>query len=290
MPVIKIIPSKASVHDIWTYVTQESKTSKDYIITSGCGMENPEQDFNTLNSAYENPEHRKERTYYHIIVSYNTKNEKIPPQDIKEMAEELCRKSKIDCYQWFSAVHYKDRPKHLHCHIVVGNTAIRDSKEFGVEKGKCFKSNNAFRKKLMREANRMCKEYGYEHSIISERGRGVRETLAERALKAKNKRTWKDELRMQIDDARRNADSLESFKDIMEQSYHVKVIENKKGELRYVPESFERNDPNCIKPCHERRLGGAYAREKIERSIESRNEYREKANVKEFEKGTGVEK
>lgn len=57
MPVIKIIPSKTSVHDIWTYVTQESKTSKDYIITSGCGMENPEQDFNTLNSAYENPEH-----------------------------------------------------------------------------------------------------------------------------------------------------------------------------------------------------------------------------------------
>lgn len=205
MPVIKIIPSKTSVHDIWTYVTQESKTSKDYIITSGCGMENPEQDFNTLNSAYENPEHRKERTYYHIIVSYNTKNQKIPPQDIKEMAEELCRKSKIDCYQWFSAVHYKDRPKHLHCHIVVGNTAIRDDKEFGVEKGKCFKSNNAFRKKLMREANRMCKEYGYEHSIISERGRGVRETLAERALKAKNKRIWKDELRMQIDDARRNA-------------------------------------------------------------------------------------
>ena len=249
MPVIKIIPSKTSVHDIWTYVTQESKTSKDYIITSGCGMENPEQDFNTLNSAYENPEHRKERTYYHIIVSYNTKNQKIPPQDIKEMAEELCRKSKIDCYQWFSAVHYKDRPKHLHCHIVVGNTAIRDDKEFGVEKGKCFKSNNAFRKKLMREANRMCKEYGYEHSIISERGRGVRETLAERALKAKNKRIWKDELRMQIDDARRNADSLDSFRDIMERSYHVKVMENPKGELRYVPEHFEKNDPSCIKPC-----------------------------------------
>ena len=61
-------------------------------------------------------------------------------------------------------------------------------------------------------------------------------------MKAKNQRTWKDELRMQIDDARRNADSFESFKDIMEQSFHVKVMENKKGELRYIPEFFEKND------------------------------------------------
>lgn len=74
----------------------------------------------------------------------------------------------------------------------------------------------------------MCKEYGYEHSLVSEHGKGVRETMSERAMKAKNQRTWKDELRMQIDDARRNADSFESFKDIMEQSFHVKVMENKK--------------------------------------------------------------
>ena len=41
----------------------------------------------------------------------------------------------------------------------------------------------------------MCKEYGYEHSLVSERGKGVRETMAEKAMKAKNQRTWKDELR-----------------------------------------------------------------------------------------------
>lgn len=219
MPVIKIIPSKGSVNAIRDYITQNNKTSSDYILTSGCCIENPELDFDTLKSTYEDSQHPKERTYYHIIISYNTKSETIAPQDIKEMTEELCRNSKIDCYQWFSAVHYKDTPKHLHCHVIVGNTAIRDSKEQRIRKGKSFRSTVTFRKTLMKEANQMCKEYGYEHSLVSEHGKGVRETMAERAMKAKNQRTWKDELRMQIDDARRNADSFESFKDIMEQSF-----------------------------------------------------------------------
>ena len=289
MPVIKIIPSKGSVNAIRDYITQNNKTSSDYILTSGCCIENPELDFDTLKSTYEDPQHPKERTYYHIIISYNTKSETIAPQDIKEMTEELCRNSKIDCYQWFSAVHYKDTPKHLHCHVIVGNTAIRDSKEQRIRKGKSFRSTVTFRKTLMKEANQMCKEYGYEHSLVSERGKGVRETMAEKAMKAKNQRTWKDELRMQIDDARRNADSFESFKDIMEQSFHVKVMENKKGELRYIPESFEKNDPNCIKPCHERRLGGRYGWEEIERSIDRQNEFREKDN-KEHEKRNELER
>ena len=119
MPVIKIIPSKGSVNAIRDYITQNSKTSSDYILTSGCCIENPELDFDTLKSTYEDSQHPKERTYYHIIISYNTKSETIAPQDIKEMTEELCRNSKIDCYQWFSAVHYKDTPKHLHCHVIV---------------------------------------------------------------------------------------------------------------------------------------------------------------------------
>lgn len=290
MPVIKIIPSKGSVNAIRDYITQDSKTSGDYVLTSGCCMENPELDFETLKSSYADPQHPKERTYYHFIVSYNTKSEKITPQDIKEMTEELCRNSKIDCYQWFSAVHYKDTPKHLHCHVIVGNTAIRDSKEQKVQKGKSFRSTAKFRKSLMQEANRICKEYGYEHSLVAEHGKAVRETMAEKAMKAKSQKTWKDELRMQIDDARRNAGSFEAFKDIMERSFHVKVMENKKGELRYVPESFEKNNPDCIKPCHERRLGGRYRREEIERSIGRQNEFREKNNSKEHEKRNELER
>ena len=63
------------------------RTTKRQVIISlplGC-IENPELDFDTLKSTYEDPQHPKERTYYHIIISYNTKSETIAPQDIKEM-------------------------------------------------------------------------------------------------------------------------------------------------------------------------------------------------------------
>lgn len=287
---IKIMPSKGSVNAIRDYIMQEHKTSKEYAMASGCSIDDPERDFKTMQEAYENPRHPKERTYYHIIVSYNTKSEKIPPKDIQDMTEELCRNSKIDCYQWFGTVH-KDAPNHLHCHIVVGNTAIQEDKERHIEKGKSFRSTQRFRRELMKEANQMCKKYGYEHSLVSGRGKGVRETMAEKAIKAKNRKTWKDELRQQIDIARSKADDLEEFREIMKESYDIEVMENQKGELRYIPSSFEKNDPDCIKPCHERRLGGKYSRTEIEQDIQRRREYHEsRQNEREMEQRTGMEK
>lgn len=203
---------------------RESKTSEEYTTAYGCNIENPEEDFNALKEAYTDRHHPKERNYYHFIVSYNTKTEKISPREIKEMTEKLCRNSKIDNYQWFLAVHYKDTPNHLHCHVVVGNTAIVEDRENGVKLGKSFRSTNHFRKELMREANEMCKSYGYEHSLVSENSKIVRETMAERAIKAKSQKTWKDDLRMQIDNARDRADNLEQFKGIMKESYDIKVM------------------------------------------------------------------
>ena len=290
MPVIKIVPSKGSVNAIRDYIMQEHKTSKEYSMASGCSIEDPELDFKTMQEACKSSRRPKERTYYHVIVSYNTKAEKIPLKDIQDMTEELCRNSKIDCYQWFGAVH-KDMPNHLHCHVIVGNTAIRDDKDRHIKKGKSFRSTQKFRKELMKEANQVCKRYGYEHSLVSGKGKGVRETMAEKAIKAKNKKTWKDELRQQIDVARSKADDLEEFKEIMKESYDIEVMENKKGELRYIPASFEKNNPDCIKPCHERRLGGKYSRTEIENDIQKRREYHErKQNEREMEQRTGLEK
>lgn len=267
MPIIKIIPSKGSVNAIRDYIMQESKTDEEYKMAYGCDIENPEEDFNALKEAYANRRHLKERNYYHFIVSYNTKTEHISPREIKEMTEELCQNSKIGNYQWFGAVHHKDRPDHIHCHVIVGNTAIAEDKEKGIEVGKSFRSTHHFRREIMKEANKLCKAHGYEHSLVSEHSNGIRETMAERAIKAKSRNTWKDDLRAQIDNAGERAGNLEEFKAIMKKSYDVEVMENKKGELRYVPSYFQTNNADCMKPCHERRLGGKYGREYIEESF-----------------------
>lgn len=267
MPIVKIIPSKGSVKAIRDYIMQENKTTAEYTMSFGCNIENPEEDFSALKEAYANKRHLKERNYYHFIVSYNTKTEKISPKEIKEMTEELCENSRIGNYQWFGAVHYKDTPEHLHCHIIVGNTAIVEDKEKGIEVGKSFRSTRHFRKEIMRDANELCKVYGYEHSLVSENSKNGRETMAEMALKAKHQKTWKDDLRKQIDNARDRADDLKDFKKIMKDSYNIEVMQNKKGELRYVPSYFEKNKSDCMKPCHERRLGGNYGRQYIETSF-----------------------
>ena len=76
MPVIKIIPSKGSVNAIRDYITQNNKTSSDYILTSGCCIENPELDFDTLKSTYEDPQHPKGTdilSHYHIL-QYEVRN------------------------------------------------------------------------------------------------------------------------------------------------------------------------------------------------------------------------
>lgn len=91
------------------------------------------------------------------------------------MTEELCRATKIDCYQWYAAVH-TDRPDHMHAHVVINNISYRGDKEKHVKAGRSFQSTGSLRQELMDKGNVICKEHGYEHSLVNTRNK-VQERL-----------------------------------------------------------------------------------------------------------------
>ena len=147
------------------------------IFASGCSLDHPEEDFKDMADYFQKDTNERNRTYYHVIVSFNTKNERISPEEVQKMAEELCEKTEISNYQWFAAVHYKDRPIHSHCHIIVNNVAYKDSDDKKIKAGKSFQATRDFTCRLMEKGNQICKEHGYEHSLVNP-GRRANERFA----------------------------------------------------------------------------------------------------------------
>ena len=72
-----------------------------------------------------------------MIVSYNTTYEKISPEEVRDMVKDLCQRTKIDCYQWYLAVH-TDRPDHMHAHVVINNVSYRAIVNSMLRLGKAF--------------------------------------------------------------------------------------------------------------------------------------------------------
>lgn len=291
MPLLKILVGKKPIGDIRDYVVRADKANPEYTHSSGCAIETAPQDFQDVANYYEDPKHPHIREYYHIMISYSSVKDQIPEMDIAQMAEELCHSTQIDDYQWFSAVHH-DKPTHLHAHIVVSNCAVRDDEARGITAGKSFRSTESFRAELFEKANDLCRERGYTNSIIIPgKEREVYETSKELRLRERGGKVWKDELRADIDNARQRAGSMEEFKEILCKEHDIELMENKKGELRYVPAFFREEDREDVKPCHERRLGSHYGKAYMLnyfRDKERRNE--ERLYEKERDKGRELER
>ena len=268
MPIIRIIPGRESPKRIGEYIRQNKKTDEKYIFASNCDPFNPEWDFQVQEKKYHKNQLRK---YYHIIIGYNTVLEKIPPEEIVEMTKELCDSTIIKNYPYFAAVHYKDRPEHMHCHLIVSNIACTADKSEHIWEGKHFCSSGELRCELMSKANEICKEHGYWRSfILPETRAGKRFAQAEVALFLKGEIPWKEMLRLYIDTAREKSYSVREFKDYLYEHYRIMVHENKKGLYYYIPESSSRNETSAIKLCGEKRLGAEFGKEFIEKDMRER--------------------
>ena len=267
MPIIKIYPSKRPVRGILQYITRGDTVPEELIRTNGCDILDAEQEFSDIARYYNKPTGVRNRTYYHMIVSYNTTYEKISPEEVRDMVKDLCQRTKIDCYQWYLAVH-TDRPDHMHAHVVINNVSYRGDRKQHVKAGKSFQSTGKLRHELMEKGNVICKEHGYELSLVNTKSKAQeRLTRAELALAAKGEISWKDKLRNQIEYAKEQASSSSEFIWLMKDNFGVTVQEHKNA-YRYIPEFFTRKNAASPKPCHERRLGGDYTKETIVNYIE----------------------
>lgn len=258
MPVVKIIPAKSGAARIEKYIKNPDKTAPEHYFGNFCDTEHVEQSFKAWNQAYKKPLHKEKRSYYHIIISWNTEKDKISPEECRKMTEELCSRTALKDYPYFGTVH-TDTPNHLHVHLVVNNCSIQ---------GKSYQSTRSSTRQLKQMANEICEEKGFIHSLIDiDKKASVFLTTAEAQLiLKKNVTPWKDTLRYQIDEVLKTARSKEEFIRDMEQRYSVKVLENRKGELRFLsPDSGK--EAAKPKPCPAKRLGSKYSRESIEKVL-----------------------
>ena len=144
------------------------------------------------------------------------------------MVKDLCQQyTKIDCYQWYLAVH-TDRPDHMHAHVVINNVSYRGDRKQHVRAGKSFQSTGKLRHELMEKGNVICKEHGYEHSLVNTKSKAQeRLARAELALAAKGEISWKGKLRNQIEYAKEQASSSSEFIWLMKIIFGVTVQEHK---------------------------------------------------------------
>ena len=197
------------------------------------------------------------RTYYHIIISWNSQDDNISAKECHEMTCAICERSGLKDYPYFAAIHTDTNS--LHAHIVVNNINIRT--------GKSFQSTKQFRENIMQISNEISLARGYHNSVVdTEHKSKIRRSSAEVAiLVKKNIVPWKDVLRANIDEALSKAENHKEFVKFMSEKA-VEIELDKKGEYRYLPYELY-DDSSQMKPCHSRRLGTKYSKENMEKAF-----------------------
>lgn len=255
MPIIKIIPSTSKVFNIQRYIQNPKKTNSSLYLEHECCAKTAAKDFNLMRKIFKK---KDGRTYYHIIISWNSQEDNITTEDCCEMTREICEESGLKDYPYFAAIHTDT--EHLHAHIVVNNINIRT--------GKSFQSTKQFREDIMQIANKISKSRGYHRSVIDTKQKSkTQRSSAEIAISIKkNKMPWKDTLRSMINEALLKAENHKEFVRLMLENA-VDIELDKNGEYKFLPyELYE--DPNRMKPCHSRRLGTKYSKENIEKAFQ----------------------
>ena len=255
MPIIKIIPSKSKVSNIQRYIQNSQKTNSSLYIEHECSAKTASQDFNLMRKIFKKKEGR---TYYHIIISWNSQEDNINAEECREMTREICEQSGLKDYPYFAAIHTDT--EHLHAHVVVNNINIRS--------GKSFQSTKQFREEIMQIANDISRERGYHNSVIDTKQKSIiQRSSAEIAISVKkNIVPWKDVLRSMINEALLKAENHKEFIRLMSENA-IDIELDKNGEYKFLPyELYE--DPNRMKPCHSRRLGAKYSKENIEKAFQ----------------------
>lgn len=253
MPIIKIIPAKSSIRSIEHYLKNEQKTKETLYFSNHCNESDVTSSFLSISKAFSKPTKSK-RTYYHIIVSFHP-DDHVNALQCKEILEKLCKHSPLDDYPYFGCVH--TNTKHMHAHIMVNNCSIL---------GKSYQSTRQSTKQLMELANDLCLSYGFTNSIVDTNQKAaVRLSDAEAHMILKKKTLpWKEKLRYQIEEALLCSSTQEEFKNNLKTMYDVTVIENKKGEYRFLTSDSK-------KPCPQRRLGNDYHKESLLKRLAKKN-------------------
>lgn len=196
MPVVIITPSKATPKKIHDYILQPEKTEHlngRFLIGQYCEPKVFDRDFYLFDKACGKSFDTKRRKYYHIKISF-AKDEDLNPFVLRSWAARFIDHTNLKGCMVAGAIH-TDTVKRggcYHMHLIVNNTRF-ETNEYG-KRGYSYQVSNRDLREMKMVANELCREFGFEKSIIDEfEGKGRKKAVEKVRVKEKKKRVEQEE-------------------------------------------------------------------------------------------------
>jgi len=241
MAIIKRIASNSSLKAIIKYVKDIEKTNDKIISGKDCTSINA---LNKMNCTKKVWDKIGKRQYHHIIQSF-------PPGEVsKELAHsigiELAEKG-FSGYEVLIATHI-DRD-HLHNHLIINSVSFIDGRKYIGTRDSLVS--------LKDKSDGLCREHGL--SVIEKPFKKVRDSTAEKKLRQRGIRPWKDDLRYYINEAVKNTNNLPELKKYLKFHYGV--------DTKIQSSNLSFKHPDKQKFCRGKKLGTLWTREEIEKAF-----------------------
>lgn len=256
MAITKIREITQTVEKAIDYISNSDKTDDKVLInTFACSLSTAALEFKFANESAKN---KSQNIARHIIQSF-APNE-VTPEQAHEIGIKLADELLKGEYEYIIATHIDKG--HIHNHIILNEVSFVTGKTFSTEHDR--KKNPAW-KQIRDISDKLCKEYSL--SIVQNAERGTGKSYYEWE-QSKNKTSWKDLLRENIDECIMQANSFDDFLRLMqEREYEYKRTEKTLSFRAKGQERFTR--------CRRKTLGWYYEPEqllaRIERSVRRRN-------------------
>lgn len=232
MAIIEFINGKnnslSALKRVLAYITNPAKTEEHLKEGHNCNIQKAYNDFSIIKDSYHQTNGRQ---YVHFTQSF-APYDKVTPEIVKQIADELVKDPSFNGYQVAYAVH-TDKV-HLHTHFVINTVNI--------DNGKKWRQSKEELQELKDYSDEICKKYGL---IITQGKSGTHINRGEYRTKDKGA-SWKYELFLAVKHAKWASKNKDEFISNMNQlSYSVEWTDNRK----YI--TFTNNEG---KKCRNRKL------------------------------------
>lgn len=225
--------NNAGMKFVLNYTMQDKKTVSDgkkFVSGINCTPTSAYTEFRNTKKLYGKEDGR---LFYHFVQSFPA-GERIAPETAHEIALRFASESeKLKGFEIVVSTHC-DRD-HIHSHFVMNSV--------NAETGKKFHINENEVEQLMKESDRLIREYGFSILPSQPKKQKVKPMSDREYRSADNGQSWKLRLAMVIDEVMLQAVSREHFIELMElEGYSVKWTDERKYITYTTPDGLKCRD------------------------------------------------